>query len=36
MAKKTSPVPSLVVYPLAAVGLLAIYLHYWGRKLGAS
>ena len=27
MAKKTSPVPSLVVYPLAAVGVIAIYLH---------
>lgn len=26
----------LVVYPLAGIGALAIYLHYWGRKLGAS
>jgi hypothetical protein len=38
MARRSSPlvVVPLVVYPLAAVGVMAIYLHYWGRKLGTS
>lgn len=36
MAHKASIAVPIVVYPLAAVGLLAIYLHYWGKKLGAS
>lgn len=34
---RTKPSPTrFVVYPLAAVGLLALYLHYWGKKLGGS
>lgn len=36
MARKASIALPLVVYPLAAVGVLALYLHYWGKKLGAS
>ena len=40
MAKKPGPdvvvVWPLVIYPLAAVGAFALYLHYWGRKLGSS
>lgn len=36
MAHKASSSVPFVVYPLAAIGLLAIYLHYWGKKLGAS
>lgn len=26
----------LVVYPLAGIGVMAIYWHYWGKKLGTS
>ena len=36
MARKAAIAVPLVVYPLAAVGVLAIYLHYWGKKLGAA
>jgi hypothetical protein len=36
MAKSSSTIAPWLVYPLAAVGALAIYLHYWGRKLGSS
>lgn len=40
MAKRTDSdagvVLPLVVYPLAAIGALSIYLFYWGKKLGGS
>lgn len=36
MAKSSVTPLSFIVYPLAGVGLLAIYLHYWGKKLGSS
>lgn len=36
MARQASTALPFVVYPLAAVGVLALYLHYWGKKLGAS
>jgi hypothetical protein len=36
VARKVSSALPFVVYPLAAVGVLALYLHYWGRKLGTS
>lgn len=37
MAKSApSVIKAAIVYPLAAVGLLAIYLHYWGKKLGGA
>jgi hypothetical protein len=26
----------VVTVPLAIVGVFAIYMHYWGKKLGAS
>lgn len=26
----------LVIVPVVALGVVALYLHYWGKKLGAS
>jgi len=37
MAKRSTITPVTVgVCLLAGVGALSIYLHYWGKKLGAS